>query len=175
MTLRFELDPEITPELRAAITDLWTAATNAGGAVGFVAPVERAQVAEAADMALDALTADPEHVDHLLVGYDGEDLAAWLRIIDRRFSLTNHMPTLKGVMVDPEFQGRGYGAELLREAERVVRTLGGVEMLHLTLRGGLGLEQFYGRCGYTEVGRIPRALRVAADDYRDEVHMLLTL
>ena len=63
----------------------------------------------------------------------------------------------------------------MREAERLARTLDGVELLHLTCRGGLGLERFYAKCGYTEVGRIPRMLRVAADDYRDEIHMALSL
>lgn len=38
MTLHFALDPELTPELRAEIVTLWTDATNAGGAVGFVPP-----------------------------------------------------------------------------------------------------------------------------------------
>lgn len=39
MALLFTLDPELTPELRAEIIDLWTAVSNAGGAVGFVPPV----------------------------------------------------------------------------------------------------------------------------------------
>jgi hypothetical protein len=39
------------------------------------------------------------------------------------------------------------------------------------VRGGLGLERFYDRLGYREVGRLPGALRVAADDDRDEILM----
>ena len=39
MALVFTLDPELTPQLRAAIVELWTDVSNAGGAVGFVAPV----------------------------------------------------------------------------------------------------------------------------------------
>jgi GNAT superfamily N-acetyltransferase len=96
-------------------------------------------------------------------------------IADRRFELMNHTRILKSVMVHPKHQGKGYGVELMREAERVARTLDGVELLYLTCRGGLGLEQFYAKCGYTEVGRIPRALRVTADDYRDEIHLVLAL
>ena len=95
--------------------------------------------------------------------------------MDHQFALMDHARLLKTVVVHPKHQGRGYGAELMREAERVARTLDGVEMLHLTCRGGLGLEHFYSKCGYTEVGRIPRMLRVAADDYRDEIHMALSL
>jgi len=87
----------------------------------------------------------------------------------------DHARLLKTVVVHPKHQVRGFGAELMAQAERVARTLDGVEMLHLTCRGGLGLEHFYSKCGYTEVGRIPRMLRVAADDYRDEIHMALSL
>jgi GNAT superfamily N-acetyltransferase len=172
MPLRFELDPPVTAGLRDAITRIWVEATNAGGAIGFVAPVEPETVALETDHALDGVA---EGLDRLLVGYDGDQLAAVVFIVDRRFALMDHIRTLKRVMVDPKFQGNGYGVALLREAEKTARTLVGVEMLHLTLRGGQGLERFYAKCGYTEVGRMPRALRVAADDYREEVTMTLSL
>jgi hypothetical protein len=58
----------------------------------------------------------------------------------------------------------------MREAERLAPTLG-FEALHLTVRGGLGLEEFYKRLGYREIGRLPGALRVAPGDDRDEVLM----
>ena len=45
----FALDPELTPGLRAELTDLWTAVSNAGGAVGFVPPVTAEQVRPTAD------------------------------------------------------------------------------------------------------------------------------
>lgn len=43
------------------------------------------------------------------------------------------------------------------------------------LRGGLGLERFYAAAGYKEVGRVPDGLRLAADDYRDDIMMWLPL
>jgi GNAT superfamily N-acetyltransferase len=178
MTLRFELDPELTDGLRDQITDVWVEATNAGGAVGFVAPVERETVAAKTETTLAGVV---EGLDHLVVGYHDEEdgtrgeVAAWLVVSDFRFRLKDHVRLLKCVMVHPKFQGHGYGAELMREAERVARTLDGVEMLELGCRGGLGLEQFYGKCGYREAGRLARGLRVAADDYRDEITMQLFL
>jgi GNAT superfamily N-acetyltransferase len=171
MALRFEEPGELTPELRAELIDLITDASNAGGAIGYVAPVERETV--------DATSLQPGSydlaLDRLVVGYEGDDVVAMLFLNHRRFELMDHLRTVRLVILHPKHQGKGYGVELLREAERVARTLDGVEMLHLTCRGGLGLEQFYAKCGYTEVGRIPRALRVSADDYRDEIHMALSL
>ncbi|NUP50971.1 MAG: GNAT family N-acetyltransferase [Catenulispora sp.] len=170
MALTFRVHTEIPDDLREQLVDMWVEATNAGGAVGFVAPVERAAVDAHAFRAFGV------GLDLLLVGSDehGEP-AAFLVVTDHRFALMDHARLLKTVVVHPKHQGRGHGAELMREAERVARTLDGVELLTLTCRGGLGLEGFYAKCGYTEVGRIPRMLRVGADDYRDEIHMALSL
>jgi hypothetical protein len=49
----------------------------------------------------------------------------------------------------------------------------GLSQLHLTVRGGTGLEKFYGRLGWREVKRWPRALRLDDGDDRDEVLMVL--
>jgi GNAT superfamily N-acetyltransferase len=174
MTLAFTLDPDLTPGLRAEIVDLWTDVTNAGGAVGFVAPVTADRVRATADEEFAGLA--PHGPDHLLVGRDPRDgrLAAVLFLTSQRFDLMDHWRLLKRVMVHPAFQGRGYGAELLAEAARTARTWG-LAGLKLTLRGGLGLETFYGRCGYTETGRVPGAIRVAPGDDRDDVTMWLDL
>lgn len=169
MALSFETYTEIPDTLRSRLVDIWTEATNAGGAIGFVPPVERETVDAKAfrNFAVGK--------DLLLVGYEDGEPAALLVFVDPQFALTAHTRLLKTVVVHPKHQGKGYGAELLAAAERVARTLDGVELLHLTCRGGLGLEHFYSKCGYTEVGRVPRMLRVAADDYRDEIHMALSL
>ena len=50
-----------------------------------------------------------------------------------------------------------------------VFSAGGYEFLHLGARDGTGVDGFYRRLGYTEIGRIPGAIRVAADDDRDEI------
>jgi hypothetical protein len=49
----------------------------------------------------------------------------------------------------------------------------GLEQLHLAARGGVGLEDFYGRLGWKEIGRWPGALRLAPGDDRDEILMIL--
>jgi GNAT superfamily N-acetyltransferase len=77
-------------------------------------------------------------------------------------------------MVHPDFQGRGYGARLMAEVERVGRAMG-LQMLTLDCRGGTGNDVFYKKCGYVEYGRLPGALRLSADDYRDQILMALSL
>ncbi|GAA4161534.1 GNAT family N-acetyltransferase [Phytohabitans flavus] len=171
MAIRFELDPALTSALREAVVSLWTDVTNAGGAVGFVDPVARDEVLPTADAAFAAID---DGLDRLLAGYEGERLVAMLIFVDNRFVLKDHWCTLKRVMVHPDCQGRGYGVALMREAERLARQLGR-EALHVTVRGGLGLERFYAALGYKEVGRLPGALRVGPGDDRDETLMWLPL
>jgi GNAT superfamily N-acetyltransferase len=105
---------------------------------------------------------------------DTGELAACLFFEDQRFELMTHWQLLKRVMVHPRFQGAGYGAELLAEAEQIARGWG-LSGLKLTLRGGRGLETFYGRSGYKEVGRIPGGIRVAPGEEYDDVLMWLDL
>jgi GNAT superfamily N-acetyltransferase len=167
MGLSFEWDPPVTDELRAAILGLWVDATNAGGAVGFVAPVSAEQVRPTAEAATDGVLAG---LDHLLVGVDDGRLVALLFVTDNRFALKDHWRVLKRVMVAPGSQGRGYGAALMREAARMAEKLG-LAALQVTVRGGMGTEAFYAKLGYREVGRVPGALRLAPGDDRDDIIM----
>jgi GNAT superfamily N-acetyltransferase len=171
MPLSFVLDPPVTDALRAQIVALWVDVTNAGGAVGFVAPVTADAVRPVADAALAGVASG---VDRLLVGVDDGRLVALLFLTDNRFVLKAHWQVLKRVMVLPGSQGRGYGAALMREAAAVATRLG-LAALQVTVRDGHGLDRFYRGLGYREVGRIPGALRVAAGDDRDELIMWLDL
>ncbi|MFF0466376.1 GNAT family N-acetyltransferase [Micromonospora zamorensis] len=171
MSLHFVLDPDLTPQLRAEIVDLWADVSNAGGAVGFVPPVTAADVHVLADPTFAGIADGP---DRLLVGYSGDRLVAALIFSDNRFPLKAHWCVLKRVMVHPHTQGAGYGAALMVEAARLGREFGH-EALHVTVRDGLGLDTFYARLGYREIGRLPHALRVAPGDDRDEILMWLDL
>ncbi|MFF4881145.1 GNAT family N-acetyltransferase [Micromonospora sp. NPDC000668] len=171
MSLHFVLDPDLTPQLRAEIVALWVDVTNAGGAVGFVPPVTAADVHATADPTFAGIADGP---DRLLVGYAGDRMVAVLIFSDNRFPLKAHWCVLKRVMVHPDTQGTGYGSALMREAARLGRKLGH-EALHVTVRDGLGLDEFYRRLGYREIGRLPGALRLAPGDDRDEILMWLDL
>ncbi|MBD0842784.1 MULTISPECIES: GNAT family N-acetyltransferase [unclassified Streptomyces] len=173
MTLTFTFDPALTPALRDGILDLWADVTEAGGAVGFVAPVTREEIRPELVRHLVAMA---EGRMRLLVGHDEEGRVAATAFVSlNSHRLMTHWVWLYTVMVHPRHQGRGYGRDLLAAAEAAVRTLDGIDAIRLTCRGGLGLERFYGSCGYKEVGRIPGAIRVAPGDDRDDVIMLLSL
>ncbi|KMS72672.1 acetyltransferase [Streptomyces viridochromogenes] len=173
MSLTFTLDPAVTPALRDGILDLWTDVSNAGGAVGFVPPVTREAVRPALVQHFAAMT---EGRTRLLVGHDTAGaVAATAFFTFNTHRLMTHWAWLYTVMVHPRHQGKGYGRDLLASAEQAARTFDGIEAVRLTCRGGLGLERFYGSCGYKEVGRIPAAIRVAPGDDRDDVIMLLPL
>jgi GNAT superfamily N-acetyltransferase len=171
MSLSFVLDPDLTAELRDRIVARWVEVTNAGGAVGFVAPVSTRDVRPTAERAFAAVR---DGADHLLAGFDGADPVALLFITDNGHRLKDHWRVLKRVMVAPGSQGRGYGAAIMREAAEAGRKMG-LEALAVTVRGGTGRERFYERLGYREVGRLPGALRVAPGDDRDEIYLWLNL
>jgi GNAT superfamily N-acetyltransferase len=171
MPLSFVLDPPLTDVLRAQIIELWVDVTNAGGAVGFVAPVSQDKVRPVAEATLGGVVAG---LDRLLVGVDGDRLVALLFITDNRFVLKAHWRVLKRVMIAPGSQGRGYGSALMHEAAKVGTRLG-LAALQVTVRDGHGLDRFYRGLGYREVGRLPGAIRVGPGDDRDELLMWLQL
>ncbi|MGW4303828.1 N-acetyltransferase family protein [Streptomyces sp. NPDC004646] len=173
MSLTFTLDPAVTPELRDGLLDLWAEVTNAGGAVGFVAPVTREEIRPELIRTLARLA---EGHSRLLVGRDEDGrVAATAFLTFNTHRLMTHWLWLYTVMVHPKHQGRGYGRDLLASAADAARGFDGIEAIRLGCRGGHGLERFYASCGYQEVGRVPGAIRVAPGDHRDDITMLLPL
>ncbi|MFB7556683.1 GNAT family N-acetyltransferase [Streptomyces brevispora] len=173
MALTFELDPAFDRSLRDGIVTLWADVSNAGGAVGFVPPVT---VEDVRPDLVGHLTAMAEGRARLLVGRDEEGTVAATAFLTRNtHRLMAHWVWLYTVMVHPRHQGRGYGRDLMAAAADAARTIGGVEAIRLTCRGGTGVDRFYASCGYKEVGRVPGAIRVAEGDDRDDIIMLLPL
>lgn len=171
--LTFTFDPVVDPALREGLVDLWTDASNAGGAIGFVPPVTRDDIRPELIKHLVALI---EGRHRLVVGRDRDGrigAAAFLAFNTHR--LQRHWIWAYTVMVHPDLQGRGVGRALMEAVADAARTLDGIEAVRLACRGGLGLEHFYASCGYKEVGRIPGAIRVAPGDDRDDITMLLPL
>ncbi|WP_338495534.1 GNAT family N-acetyltransferase [Streptomyces sp. SJL17-4] len=176
MTLTFEVDPTIDPALRDGVLSLWADVSNAGGAVGFVPPVTPDEIRPSL---LKHLVAMSEGGTRLLVGRDESGaVAATAFFTFNSHPLMKHWVWLYTVMVDPRHQGRGYGRDLMAAVEHTARTaegFGGIEAVRLTCRGGTGVDGFYAKCGYKEVGRVPDAIRVAPGDDRDDIIMLLPL
>ncbi|MFG2870654.1 GNAT family N-acetyltransferase [Streptomyces sp. NPDC048338] len=173
MPLTFQLDPPVTPALRDGILRLWVDVSDAGGAVGFVPPVDIEEVRPELVKHLVAMT---EGRMRLVVGFDEDGtVAATTFVAANTHRLMLHWVWLYTVMVHPSHQGKGYGRDLMAAVEREVRGFEGIEAIRLTCRGGTGVEHFYASCGYKEVGRVPGAIRVADGDDRDDIVMLLPL
>ncbi|TCO45802.1 acetyltransferase (GNAT) family protein [Kribbella antiqua] len=162
-----EPDETLAPGLRADLLDTWVAATDAGGAVGFTAPAPVEKVADALDAALGRVAAG---LDLLGVLHNGERYVGMGLLVSRGA----HWRTVLRLMVHPAYQGNGAG-RLLMEGLRGSAVDLGLLQLQLTIRGGTGLENFYQPLGYHVVGRHPRAIRLADDDYRDEITLIKSL
>ncbi|MDX6251836.1 MAG: hypothetical protein QOF10_5196 [Kribbellaceae bacterium] len=155
--------------LRADLLDTWIAATDAGGSVGFTAPAPVHLVADTLDLALERVAGGK---DLLGVLHNGERYVGMGLLVGKDSALNPHWRTVLRVMVHPKYQGGGAGRLLMSGLRQSAIDLG-LEQLMLTIRDGGNLEKFYEPLGYRVVGRHPRAVRVAPDDYRDEI-MLVT-
>jgi|SRR5579875_1171090 len=158
------------PELRDQLLDTWVRVTDAGGAVGFVAPADRRLVAEMLDSHLSRVAEGRDALGVLRRGGQHGPAAGMGILAASAAPLRAHWRTLLRLMVDPDLQGIGAGRMLLEGLHEMGRKLG-LEFLCLSVRGGLGIEGFYGRVGYEVYGRNPRAIRVGPGDERDEILM----
>lgn len=180
---RVERIGRVDHELRERLLQIWTDVSNAGGWVGFVPPVERHDIAPALDRALRRVH---DEVDWLVVvrvgtAADGgpapeapADVAGFAIVAANDRLLSEHWRWVLRVQVHPDLQGARLGAVLLDGIADMAADAG-LEMLHLTVRGGEGLETFYARAGYHEVARIPGTIRVAPGDDRDQVVLVRDL
>jgi GNAT superfamily N-acetyltransferase len=157
--------PAVDGALRRDLLTCWTDVSNAGGAVGFVPPVSQDDVAPVLDRLLEGVHSGRDVLALLTV--DGA-AAGWAALVGSLSPLRRHWGTVLRVQVHPAHQGRGLGKVLMAGVHDIARGRG-LEFLHLTARGGTGVDAFYRRLGYTEYGRLPGAIRVAPGDDRDEI------
>ncbi|HEY7722981.1 MAG TPA: GNAT family N-acetyltransferase [Pedococcus sp.] len=154
---------------RQELLDLWCRVNDAGGAVGFRPGAAREEVAVALARHEEQM-ADGLATLGAMRAPDGRLLGlAWW--VASPTPLLAHALWLYRVMVDPDLRGRNLGRLLMAGMHRLARETDGVEMVTLDYRSGTGVGSFYTRCGYTEVGRVPGAIRVAPGDDRDDVLM----
>ncbi|MEU0139400.1 GNAT family N-acetyltransferase [Streptomyces albidoflavus] len=162
---------QVPPDLRQALAECWVEVTNTGGAAGFpFPPVQTTEVTPALETIVNNLDTKTSRL--LTAHLDGR-LAGWLNLRRDPWALISHWGTLHHVQTRTTVRGQGIGAALMNEVRRIARDEMGLEQLHLAARGGVGLETFYGRLGWKEIGRWPGALRLADGEDRDEILMLL--
>ena len=157
---------------RQAMLEMWLRVNDAGGAVGFVSGATEEDVAPVLDGYIERL-AQGGTVCVALNSPLGE-LLGFGFVVGSTGVLMGHSATLERVMTDPARRGTNFGALLMGGLHRAARDRG-IELVTLDYRGGTGLGEFYTRYGYTEVGRVPGAIRVAPGDDRDGVIMARTL
>ncbi|MEV0915749.1 GNAT family N-acetyltransferase [Streptomyces sp. NPDC049967] len=170
---QFTHPAEVTTECRRELVECWVEVSNAGGAAGFpFLPVSYEEVAPVAEALSDGLD---QQCSRLLVATIGGAVAGWLNVRRDPYPLVAHWGTVHHVQTRLAFRGTGVGASLMHRARDMARADMGLEQLRLAARAGMGLEDFYGRLGWKEIGRWPGALRLATGDDRDEILMALTL
>ncbi len=157
--------------LRGELLTCWTDVSNAGGAVGFVPPVTREDVAPVLDHLLEGVHSGRDVLAVLTV--DGAT-AGWAALVGSHSPLRSHWATVLRVQVHPARQGQGLGRVLMTGVHDIGRERGW-EFLYLTARGGTGVDAFYRGLGYRELGRLPGAIRVAPGDDREEILLHLPL
>lgn len=162
------VDPPVTSDLVNEMTDLWVRVTNAGGSAGFVAPVTFEQVRPTTVSILSRVI---DGTDTLVALTEGEAIVGWCVLASNDSPPRQGWRTVRHVQVDPSRQGSGLGGRLLQAVDTVARSVLDLEALTLKVRTGTGAEEFYLRHGFVEVGRLPRAVRISADDYRDDIIM----
>jgi GNAT superfamily N-acetyltransferase len=157
--------------VRQEMTACWITVTNCGGAAGFpFPPVDASHVAPVVDGL--AARLDPQRHRILLARVNGA-LAGWVSLSRDQNPLIAHWGTVSHLQTEPVHRGQGIGTRLMRELRRVARDEMNLEQLHLAARGGMGLEGFYARLGWTVTGRWPGKLRFTPEDTRDEILMIL--
>ena len=154
--------------LRDRLHDLWVAVTDAGGSVGFAAPADRAAIGRSLDDEL-RLVSRGTHL--MAVARDGDEVVAMGFLWGRDNPLFAHWRTVMRLMVHPDVQGQGIGSSVLT-ALHDLASVDGCDHLVLSVRGGEGLEPFYERHGYVEIGRHVGAVRMPDGTDRDEIQFL---
>lgn len=158
--------------MREGLAACWVDTTNAGGAVGFPWP----------PVTLDDVMGE---VDDLIARIGGGQALLVVAAVEGRVvgcvsldrnehPLVAHWATVRRLQTHPAVRGRGIGKALMTGLVHEARE-DGLRQLHLAVRGGMGLEDFYLKLGWRVAGTWTEALRLAEDDYRDEVLMALSL
>ncbi len=178
MTTRENLDiiqltspVEADAVVRQELTACWIAVTNAGGAAGFpFPPVDASQVRPAVDALASRLEPSQRRI---LLARVGGALAGWVALSRDPSVLIAHWGVVNHLQTQLSHRNEGIASALMRRLREVARDEMGLEQLHLAVRGGMGLEDYYSRLDWRVVGRWPGKLRLAPDDTRDEVLMIL--
>lgn len=113
--------------------------------------------------------------DFFLGAYRADALLGIVGVQGRYRPKERHNATVVGMYVVPEVSGQGVGRALMQALLRDAAQLPGLEQLDLTVtEGNDAARTLYARCGFTEWGRLPRAVRIGSR-YLAKIHMVRPL
>jgi dUTP pyrophosphatase len=160
-------NPQLTPQLRAQLIELWTTVANAGGAVGLVAPASAQDVAALAAPAFARVEAGN---DDLVVAFDDGRPVGFGFLETNDMPLTAHWATIRRLQRAPSYESRGIGAQILDQLEAAARRRN-LTRITLCTRGGTGRERFYMARGYQIDGRLPERLQIGDGQLVEELRL----
>ena len=110
-------------------------------------------------------------LDRLLGGFDGDELAGIVGLAYEPREKARHKVTLFGMYVTGAYQQRGLGLRLVEAALDEARRHPRLKVIQLTVTAGNDAAfALYQRCGFTQYGLEPLAVRVGVD-YFDKIRM----
>lgn len=157
------LNPSMTSELEEQLLDLWFDVSCAGGSVGYEAGVSRDEVAAGLAPYIERINNQSAHL--VTVELDDVVVASCV-FMENVVALQAHWMELKRVMVHPSRQGTGLGKWMVDQACDVARDKLGLESVHIHVRSGEGLEDFWERCEFRAVAIIPNSVKLKSGEYR---------
>ena len=113
--------------------------------------------------------------DFFLGAYRADVLLGIVGVQGRYRPKERHNATVVGMYVVPEVSGQGVGRALMQALLQEAARIPGLEQLDLTVtEGNDAARTLYARCGFTEWGRLPRAVRIGSR-YLAKIHMVRPL
>ena len=157
--LEIRWNPPLDDALVERLVAIWVAATNAGGSVGFVAPVTAEVVRP---LARASFAGVGEGGDDLAVAVDARsgEAVGFGFLAPNAEQVTAHWMTVRRLQRDPTRGGEGIGAALLAALEHRAADRGALEVV-VTVREGTGRQAYYEARGYGVVGVQPGWLLVS--------------
>ncbi len=161
--LRLVQNPTVDPDLTSALVRIWTAVANADGVAGCVPPADETTMRSVAEAAFERVEAGEED---LVVAFETGQPVGFGFLAGNQ-GLHRHWAAIKRLQRDPAWRGKGVGAAVLAELERIA-TKRGLDFVKLTVCAGTGQERFFEAHGYRVVAVLPGWLHLADGDVRDE-------
>ena len=146
----------LTPSTFAAakrdLVDLLQSCVDAGGSLGYVAPMPEAQAVDFWDNVFPHVQSGSRIV---LVARDEGRIVGTVQVAFESKPNARHRGEVMKMMVAPSHRRRGIAADLVRELERHARERSLTLLVLDTAEGPSGARRFYENHGYQYAGGIP--------------------